>query len=239
MSYGSDLAGRYLVLGAKGGLGQAITAQLEHEGAEVVGVDLPEVDLRVSGVLAQAVERLWGECGPFRGLVHAAGLYPAAPALDTTERLFDDLLAVNARSALVAGGTMARLSIEAGRPASLVFVSSVAAVRPQNGTVAYSASKAALEAIVRGLALETGPFGVRVNAVAPGFIRVDSTMNPIPEQYIAALAESAPQGRVATPDDIVPSVLWLLSHASNWVNGQTLAVDGGANLGSLHGPNWL
>jgi 3-oxoacyl-[acyl-carrier protein] reductase len=230
---------QYLVIGANGGLGRAICSELQSRGSQVVGLDLPHIDLKERGTLGPEIERLWKVSGPFDGLVHAAGLYPAEGALTTTEELFDELLTVNARSALVSGGTLARLSIATGMPASLVFVSSVAAVRPQSGTVAYSASKAALEAIVRGLALETGPFRIRVNAVAPGFIKVDSAMNPIPEKYVTALAESAPQGRVATPEDIVPAVLWLLSDAAQWVNGQVLAVDGGSNLGASSGPNWL
>jgi 3-oxoacyl-[acyl-carrier protein] reductase len=235
----SNLTGNYLVVGANGGVGKVVTASLEQRGCTVTGIDLPDTDLRLPGVVAERVENLWRDYGPFDGLVHSAGLFPAVPALETTELLFDTLLAVNARSALIAAARLAKLCIDEHRTASIVVVSSVAASRPQTGTSAYSASKAALEAIVRGLALETGPFGIRVNAVAPGFIDVGSEINPIPAHYIAALAATAPQKRVATPDDIVPAILWLLSRESHWINGQSLAVDGGSNLGWVDGPNWL
>lgn len=235
----SDLSGKYLVLGSNGGIGSEVVASLKRGGCEVTGMDLPDTDLRQPDALARAIRTLWSREGPFDGLVHAAGLYPAVPAVDTSEKLFDDLLAVNARSALVAVSTLATLCIGAGRGASVVVVSSVAAKRPQYGTIAYSASKAALEAIVRGLALEVGPRGIRVNAVAPGFVDVGSTINPIPHEYIAALTAMAPSKRVGTPADIAPAILWLLSEGAHWVNGQTLAVDGGANLGSIDGPAWV
>jgi 3-oxoacyl-[acyl-carrier protein] reductase len=229
----------YLVLGARGALGTAVGAALRHDGHRVVELDRPEIDLDVRGVLAERVEALWHEAGPFDGLVHAAGLFPAAAALDTSEEMFDRLLAVNARSALVAASTVARLCLADDRPASMVVVSSGAAARPQLGTLAYAASKAALEAVVRGLALELGPSGIRVNAVAPGFIDVRSDVNPIPREYVDALAANAPQGRVATVDDIVPSIMWLLSDGSHWLNGQALTTDGGASLGGVNRPTWL
>jgi 3-oxoacyl-[acyl-carrier protein] reductase len=234
-----ELSGHYLVVGTNGGVGRAVTAALESDGCAVTGIDLPSINLAESDVLARHIETLWESSGPFDGLVHAAGLYPAVRATDTSEVLFDQLLAVNARSALVASATLAKLSEAAGRALAIVVVSSVAAARPQNGTVAYSASKAALEAIVRGLALELGPSGVRVNAVAPGFIDVASAINPIPRYYIDSLAATAPQKRVGTPADIVPVIVWLLSEGSHWINGQTIAADGGSNLGWVDGPTWL
>lgn len=227
------------MLGAEGGIGTRVCTALREDGHRVTGLDRPTVDLTERGVLAGVLDRLWAEQGPFDGLVHSAGLFPAVRAVDTSEELFDEVMAVNARSALVAAASVARLAIASGRTASVVVVSSGAAVRPQNGTVAYAASKAALEAVVRGLALETGPSGIRVNAVAPGFVDVHSTVNPVPDSYRAALAAASPRQRLATPDDIVPSILWLLSPASQWVNGQSLGVDGGASLGGPDRPSWL
>jgi 3-oxoacyl-[acyl-carrier protein] reductase len=238
LSSDSELTGKYLVLGANGGLGAAVVAALRERGCAVVEVDRPEIDLLQAG-LALQLETVWSAHGPFDGLVHAAGLYPAVPALDTSEELFDKLMTVNARSGLIAAATFARLAIDNGRPLSIVMVSSGAASHAQNGTTAYAASKAALEAIVRGVALETGRHGIRVNAVAPGFIDVGSKLNPVSAEYVAALAAEAPQRRVATPDDIVPAILWLLGGASHWINGRSIAVDGGASLGTMNGPTWL
>lgn len=229
----------YLVIGSDGALGAAVTAELRDQRHLVTGMDRSMIDLRERDVVQQQVVALWETAGPFDGLVYAAGLFPAVAATETSEDLFDELMTVNARSALIAAATLTRLCVAEQRPASVVVVSSGAAARPQPGTIAYAASKAALEAIVRGLALEAGPHGIRVNAVAPGFIDVGSTINPIPRDYVDVLAATSPQRRVATTDDIVPSIIWLLSDASQWVNGQSVTVDGGASLGSMQKPSWL
>jgi 3-oxoacyl-[acyl-carrier protein] reductase len=161
-------------------------------------------------------------------LVHAAGLFPARLALDSDEELFDRVLRVNSGSALAAAVTFSRACRDTGRPGTVVMVSSGAADHARTGTTVYAASKAALNAIVRGLALETAPHRVRVNAVAPGFVDVDSTLNPIPENYRDAVAAANPRGRVATPADIAPTIVWLASDAADWVTGQVVHADGGA-----------
>lgn len=239
---------RVLVLGAGGGLGSALCAALTHAGADVVTADAPgsqvserhlAADLGQQGAAAAVVERAWQTYGPLDVLAHVAGLYPAQPAVATTEELFDRVLAVNARSALSATTKLAELCAAAERPATAVFTSSGAAHRPRPGTVAYSASKAALEAITRGLALELAASKVRVNAVAPGFVDVGSTLNPVPREYVDAVGAAVPMGRVATPADIVPNLLWLSHPSSGWVTGQVLVADGGASLGSPSTPSWI
>ncbi|MFB4288518.1 SDR family NAD(P)-dependent oxidoreductase [Nonomuraea sp. ATR24] len=237
-------AGRtVLVLGAAGGIGAAACAALSREGARVVAADAPgagaelAADLAEPGAAAAVVREAWRSHGPLDALLHVAGLFPARRALESTEELFDRVMAVNTRSALMAATTLAGLC--AGRPAAVVFTSSGGAGRPRPGTTVYAASKAALEAVTRGLALELGPLGVRVNAVAPGFVDVGSALNPVPAAYVEAVAAGSPAGRVAGPGDIVPSLLWLCSGESAWVNGHVLAADGGAGLGSPAAPSWL
>ncbi|MQA03179.1 MAG: SDR family oxidoreductase [Streptosporangiales bacterium] len=236
------------MLGAGGGLGSALCAALTEAGAEVVAADAPaaqasdrhlEADLSQRGAAAAVVERAWQTYGPLDVLAHVAGLYPAQPALATTEELFDTVLAVNARSALAATTKLAELCAAAGRAATVVFTSSGAAHRPRPGTVAYSASKAALEAITRGLALELAESNVRVNAVAPGFVDVGSTLNPMPREYVDAVGAAVPMGRVGKAADIVPNLMWLSHPSSSWVTGQVLVVDGGASLGSPSTPSWI
>lgn len=239
---------RVLVLGATGGLGSALCAALTDAGADVITSDAPapgpggphlQVDLSQASSAAAVVQQAWQTYGPLDVLAHVAGLYPAVSALETTDELFDTVLAVNARSALSATIALARLCSATGRHGTAVFTSSGAALRPQPGTVAYSASKAALDAIVRGLALELAATNVRVNAVAPGFVDVHSTLNPVPQDYVDAIRAAAPMGRVATAADIIPSLLWLSHSSSSWVTGQVLAADGGANLGSPSMPTWI
>ncbi|MFB4283091.1 SDR family NAD(P)-dependent oxidoreductase [Nonomuraea sp. MTCD27] len=242
---------RALVMGVCGGIGSAACAALARAGHEVVAVDSPRsdvaeryarpvpADLAEPGAARAAVLRGWQEHGPVDALLHVAGLFPARRALETTEELFDAVMAVNTRSALMAATALADLCVRHARPATVVFTSTGGALRPRPGTTVYAASKAALEAVTRGLALELGPLGVRVNAVAPGFVDVGSALNPVPDDYVEALREAAPAGRVGTPEDIVPSLLWLCSPASAWVNGHVLAADGGAGLGSPTMPSWL
>jgi len=236
----SNFTGKtYLVIGGDGGLGGPTVSALEAGGATVHQMNRDRVDLRSRDVLARAITAAWQLDGPFDGLVHAAGLFPAHAVLDATESMFDEVLTVNARSALIATVSIAQLAVQANRECQIVLISSGAGTRPRVGTVTYAASKAAVDAIVRGTALELGASRIRVNAVAPGFVQVSSQINPIPNHYISELAAASFQGRVAVAEDVVPLVLWLLSSASAWVTGQTIAIDGGSSLGTVAGPSWL
>lgn len=185
-----------LLLGSRGGLGRAIGSRLTEDGWTVVGADLPELDLARPDV-ASAVARLQESHGGFDALVHAAGLYPAAPVSDGDEELFDRVLTVNARSAFAAGAQFVRRCVAAGRPGAMVFVSSGAATRARPGTAVYAASKAALDALVRAFALEHGRDRIRCNAVAPGFVDVGSQVNPVPRSYVEGV--EAASERAAGP----------------------------------------
>jgi 3-oxoacyl-[acyl-carrier protein] reductase len=243
---------RILVLGAGGGIGAATVTAFAHAGGTVIGSDRPDapgvpdgmVDL-VPGDLAEPrcpawlVQQVWHRHGPLDVLVHAAGLYPATAALDVTEDLVDRVLAVNTRSALLTAVALARLCRASGRGAAIVFVSSGAGQRPRPGTTVYAASKAALDSVTRSLALELGGDGIRVNAVAPGLVDVQSPLNPLPQRYVETVSDATPLGRAATTDDITPTILWLSHPASGWVTGQVVAADGGTSLGSPDAASWL
>ncbi|MHA6628820.1 SDR family NAD(P)-dependent oxidoreductase [Pseudonocardia sichuanensis] len=228
-----------LVLGARGGIGREISALATGRGMRVHGADRDEIDLRDAASVAPYIERLWAEHGPFDGVVYAAGLFPAAPILETPATVFDDVFAVNTRAALEVGAAAARCAVAAARPLSLVYLSSPAGNRARPGTAVYAASKAALDALVRGFALEGAGRGIRCNAVAPGYTEVGSDINPIPDSYAREVARASPAGRVGVPADIAPVVLWLLGGESAWITGQTLVADGGASLGSPTMPSWL
>ncbi|UNT00791.1 SDR family oxidoreductase [Streptomyces tubbatahanensis] len=228
-----------LVIGANGGIGRAVVDRLTADGWSVTGTDLPEVDLSRGGVVAEHVARLWSRQGGFDALVHAAGVFPAAPVVESDEELFDRVMAVNTRSALSAGTEFVRRCRAEGRPGTLLFVSSGAAARARLGTAVYAASKAALDALVRGIALEHGRDGIRCCAVAPGFVDVRSAVNPVPRAYVDALTQASVRGRVGRPGDIAAVLCWLLGPDAGWVNGRTVPVDGGDGVGTLTAPNWL
>jgi glucose 1-dehydrogenase len=116
--------------------------------------------------------------------------------------------------------------VAAGTPGRLLLVSSVTGYRAINGLSAYGATKAALRQLARGIALEVGPYGITVNAVAPGATLTERTLQERAE-YDRDWAAVAPDRRTATPGDVAAAVLFLASDEARHVTGQTLLVDGG------------
>ncbi|MEV5704937.1 SDR family oxidoreductase [Actinoallomurus sp. NPDC052274] len=236
-----------LVTGAASGIGAAVAASFAADGWAVTGVDLREAPLRasLSGLAAtpivadlaepeapeDVVRRAWESGGPLDALVNAAGIYPARPFLDLDAELWDRVQAVNVRAPMLATRAYAELAVAAGRPGSVVNISSGAALRARPGAAHYSTSKAALEMLTKAAAVELGGAGIRVNAVSPGFVTVDSAANPVTEEYAAAVSVN-PLGRRGRPDDIAAAVRWLVSPAAEWVTGSILRVDGGASAGT-------
>src|SRR5581483_11359154 len=150
------------------------------------------------------------------------------PALETEDRHFDWTMSANAR-ALVSLVRAAAPGMSAG--ASVVAVSSLGAQRVLENYALVGASKAALESLVRYLAVELAPRGIRVNAVSGGLVDTDAlSFFPDREQMIASNLARTPAGRMVTPRDIANAVCFLCSPEAEMVRGQTLVVDGGFSL---------
>lgn len=245
-------AGHALVTGAGSGIGAAIVADLAAHGWEVTGVDVRQDALDT--VLADLRERtgaqlhsLVGDLGdesfardavasawerrPLDALVNAAGVYPAIPFLEITPAQWDRVQHVNVRAVLLATQELGRRAVAAGRTPSVVNITSGAARAARPGTAHYSTSKAALTLLTQASAVELGPAGIRVNAVAPGFVDVDSPVNPVTPEYATAVRRNVLPGR-AEPGDIASAVRFLLGPDARWVSGTTLSVDGGASGGT-------
>jgi 3-oxoacyl-[acyl-carrier protein] reductase len=238
-----------LVTGAGSGIGAAVAATFAADGWTVTGVDLREPQLRESlACLAtparmlvadlsdpaapdRMVREAWEAGGPVDALVNAAGIYPARAFLELDAQVWDQVQAVNVRAPMLATRAFAELAIGAGRPGSVVNISSGSALRARPGAAHYSTSKAAVEMLTKAAAIELGGAGIRVNAVSPGFVTVDSTANPVTEEYAAAVAVN-PLGRRGRPGDIAAAVAWLVSPAAEWVTGSIVRVDGGASAGT-------
>jgi 3-oxoacyl-[acyl-carrier protein] reductase len=230
-----------LVTGAGGSLGRAISVALAATGHEVVAVDLDgatakETAAAVGGRAHEcdvgdrdAVLALAAETGPVDVLVNNAGISRPAPLVEATPA---DVMAVLGTNLL---GTLWFVQAYApgmsGRGGRIVNISSGAARRHMPFLGIYPASKNAIESVTVQLAVELGPSGVRVNAVAPGTILTPAVAAMLDEDARAARRRTVPAGRLGTPEDIAAAVVFLASDAAGYVTGQVLYVDGGLTAG--------
>lgn len=235
---------RIAVLGGAGGIGRVLVEELRERGDEPIVLDLPAslkrhgldgtgigVDILDEASIADAVERI-GEA--IDGFVNLAG-YNAklVPLSEMETAYFDDVIAGNLRGAFLAARAV--LPLMRGRPgASLVMVASGLAHHVRPGYGAYSASKAAVIAMTKTLALECAP-DIRVNAVAPGlvdtaFLRGGTGRSAEDGESIVnmdAYRAATPLARIATPADVAGPIRFLLGDDSRFMTGQVLWVNGG------------
>ena len=252
------LAGRTaLVTGGAGRLGSAIVATLVREGAAVAICDTDPKrleraraalnaggpptfaiagDTSRSGDVARIVERTEATLGPIDILVTCAAVYPNAPLVEMDVTAWDRVYAVNVRGVMLVSQAVGRQWIARGTRGTIVHLSSGAARSARRGAAAYCGSKAALEMLTEVLALELGPHGIRVNAVAPGLVMddvVDAATPDLPA-YHQAMLRGTPLGRTGAPSDIAEAVVFLASDRSAWTTGAVLDVTGGSHCGRSH-----
>lgn len=234
-----------LVTGAGRGLGAAIAEALAAEGADVIVADIlrdlaeeKAQELKAkghdchgfgldvadrNGVIAFA-ERVTAEIGPISILVNNAGIGLNA-ALDAPEagRVWDATIAVNLTGVFnVSHAFLPALKRARG---SIVNVSSVVAFTSGFADAGYTASKGGVRSLTQKMCRDLAPFGIRVNAVAPGYI--ETVMGPADENTLEWLSWHCPMKRMGRPDEIGGPVVFLVSPAASFVNGVTLPVDGG------------
>jgi NAD(P)-dependent dehydrogenase (short-subunit alcohol dehydrogenase family) len=249
------LAGRgALVTGAGAGIGRAIAAWLARAGCDVAIVDRDrdalagargeladaghhvvalEADLRADGAAASAVAEASTAVGGLRVAVNnvggLAGLRPA-PFTDQDDAYLGTVVAQNLLLTAACCRAEAAAMIGAGSDGVILNVSSGESTRPALGLAAYGAAKAAINHLTQTLAVELGPAGIRVNAVAPGTTLTPSVADALTDDYVAALVPSIPLGRMNEPDDLARLVVALASDLGRGVTGQLVLSDNGAHL---------
>lgn len=239
-----------LVSGAASGIGRATAIELGAQGARVFvcdcdarGVDVVvasiesaggraagcELDVASKSEVDAAVRSALAQFGRVDGLVANAGVPSSQSFLAVTEQELDEVFAVNVKGVVFCGQAVAAVMLDQRVGGKIVNVSSVAAVFTAPDVSTYSASKAAVGMLTRAMAYELGPAGVRVNAVAPGVIRTG--MNPLTNPARNRQLQTAiPVRDIGTPEDVAHVIAFLLSPAADYINGETVVVDGGWTL---------
>jgi len=249
----SDVAGkRVLVTGACGVIGRWIAQSFRDAGAQLCLTDQNQADLEalaqqldpVDGSFTCAadlsdeasihalVAQVGARWGAVDVLVNNAGIYPSGFLLDITTQEFDRIFAVNLRAPFILTQGLAIQMVEKGVKGSIINISSGASRKMRRTVVPYCTSKTALDRLTKGFAIELAEYGIRVNALEPGFM-AGSAVSPLTESHVQRTVAAIPLGRPTSASDVGNGLLYLASDASSYVTGATLTIDGGNSIGSL------
>ena len=248
-----DLSGQgAIVTGGALGIGQAIAFRLAEAGAAVLIADINaeaaeataqrirdrgghamarRTDVSQVAEAQAAVDAAAQAFGRLDILVNDAGIFPFAPALQLSEQQWDRVLDLNLKGAFFFAQAAARHMQAAGHGGRIVNVASIDAWHPTGYLAHYDASKGGLLMLTRALALEWGPHGILVNAIAPGSISTPGAAAQPPEGIedmdSSAFLKRVPLGRIGVPDDVATVALFLVSRAAAYMTGSVVVVDGG------------
>ncbi|RZJ66057.1 MAG: SDR family oxidoreductase [Flavobacterium sp.] len=239
-----------VVTGASSGIGKAVAIHLSSLGANcvLIGRDADKLekvrqsckgktlaireDLSDFEKYTDIADRILNEFGPISGFVHSAGIDQTIALQQLRTQDLQSIFDINVFAAIQLSGIFTKKKYKA-ESQSIVLISSVMGIVGNKGLTSYSASKGAIVAMVRSMALELAQKGVRVNAVSPGHIS-DSEMailkeSRLPEEANQRIRDNHPLG-LGTCDDVAFAVKFLLSDESRWITGQNLVIDGGYSI---------
>jgi 2-keto-3-deoxy-L-fuconate dehydrogenase len=216
---------RALVTGAGSGIGGAVARLLEAEGAEVLAADIAGTDVHLDVRDEEAVTTVVRDIDV---LVNVAGVGSTTTAPETPLDVWEDVFAVNARGTFLCCKHAIPTMIARGG-GSIVNIASVAAIVGLRNRAAYCASKGAVVALTRALAVDHVNEGVRVNAVCPGTVDTPWVRRLVEEagESLAELTARQPLGRLGTAEEVAEAVAYLASDAASFVTGSVLVIDGG------------
>jgi len=240
-----------LVTGASGALGAHFARVLHGAGARVVlaarrtealtalaselgeGAAAVPLDVTDAAAVSRAFDAAEAAFGPCDIIVNNAGIAVTRPVLQQTEADWDSVLEVNLRGCFLVATEGARRLVAAKRPGSIINIASIGGLRILAGVAGYTASKAGLVQLTKQMAVELARHGIRVNALAPGYVATPINAEFFASEAGQAVVKRVPQRRLGTPEDLTGPLLLLASPAGAHMTGAVLVVDGGHSVNPL------
>ena len=248
MSNPFSLAGKVAIItGASTGLGQGMALAMAQAGADIVGVDyvaMPETEQAIVAMgrrFVGMVENLMSiepcqrivdgavaALGRVDILVNNAGIIRREDAINFTEKDWDDVMNINIKTVFFLSQAAARQYIKQGEGGKIISIASMLSYQGGIRVPSYTAAKSAVMGITRSMCTEWAKYGIQVNAIAPGYMATNNTQAiRADEKRSSDILARIPADRWGTPQDVAGPAVFLASAASDYVNGFTLAVDGG------------
>lgn len=236
-----------LVTGCDTGLGQGMAAGLAQAGCDIIGINIVEptetieqvtalgrrflsltADLRDTSVIPDLVARAASEFGHIDILVNNAGIIRRQDALEFSEKDWDDVMNLNIKTVFFMSQAVARQFIAQGKGGKIINIASMLSFQGGIRVPSYTASKSAVMGVTRLLANEWAKHQINVNAIAPGYMATNNTQQlRADEARSEEILGRIPAGRWGLPEDLMGPAVFLASPASDYINGYTIAVDGG------------
>lgn len=256
MSVLNDLTGKlFVITGASSGLGAHFADILSHAGAQIALVArqhdkleslseklesrgdktpvIAKADIRDVSAIRTAISEIVKTAGVPDGLINNAGTVTSAKALEIMEKDWDTVLDTNLKGAWFFANSIAEAMVDASKTGTIVNIASITGMRPATGAGPYAISKAGLAHMTRQLAVEWARYGIRVNALAPGFIETDLNREFFASDAGQALIKRVPQRRLGQLSDLDAPLLMLCDEASAYMTGAVIPVDGGHSVNAL------